>query len=257
MNYYLLNVQRNGWAVNSRPRLQFHGHWLDEAGFVNGALVQSLPGEGVLVLTLCDKDICYSELYKQTKAEGGTLNRAYVADSRTLKGPALITTGKHISKAGFVFGDSLVARYEYGRIEVRKVLEGVRLINVARTKDARTKSTIPSVFMTGSWLDKVGFGTDVLMTVSVEAGVITLQAYNKEIIYSDIVKLARKNKWRFVQVSARDGLPRILFKGFYIAEAGFLPGDIFAAYVSFGQIRLQKFEPECFGFCLHKDEANI
>jgi len=246
--YQIITVQRNGLAVDSRPRIQFTGDWLLRMGFVSGALVQTLPEQDGFVFNLCDENIKYSELFHSTKEKGGTLIRLYIADQRTQKGPALVTTGKHIYSGGLKMGDTCIARCEYGRIRVRKVSGNIRLINVARTKDPHTGEPVPMVFMFGDWLNDIGFTCDTLMTVASEPGCITFTAHNKAVVYSEIVKFARKNKMQLVQVSTKDGAPHITLTGSRIVNAGFSLGDIFAAEYEYGSIRLQKLDPLRFGF---------
>ena len=249
MNYYSLSVQHSGLAAKSCPRIQIVGDWLTEIGFVSGALVQTLPKEGELIFTLSDKNINYSELFNETREQGGTLNRIFISDTRTVQGLTLVTTGKHIAKCGFQFGDTLVAKYEYGCIRVRKVSGNVRLVNVAKQKNERG-ITEPKIYMFGDWLNEIGFSSDTLVTVAAAPDCITLTAHNKEIIYSEIVKYARRHKMRLIQVGVRQHttFPLINAKGAYIEKAGFGLDDIFAAYYEYGIIKLQKFDPQRFGF---------
>jgi len=246
--YQVLSVSRNGLAANSRPRIQIVGDWLNEMGFVNGVLVQTLPKPDGIVFNLCDKNINYSELYNATREKGGTLNRVYICNERTRSGTALVTTGKHLLKGGLELGDECIAKCEYGCIRVRKVKGNVRLINVARTKRPYTNEPTPMVFLLGEWLADIGFASDTLITVASEPGCITFTAHNKAVIYSEIVKYARKNKMQLVQVSTKESTPLITLTGNRITNAGFSLGDIFAAEYEYGSIKLQKFDPERFGF---------
>jgi len=211
-------------------------------------LIQALPEPEGLVFNLCNTNINYSELYNATKEKGGTLNRAYISNQRFLNGLTFVTTGQHIYKSGLTFGDALIAKCEHGRIRVRKVKGNVRLINVARTKRPYTNESTPMVFLLGDWLTDIGFASDTLMTVASEPGCITFIAYDKAIIYSEIVKYARKNKMQLIQVSTKEGAPLITLTGNRITNAGFSLGDIFAAEYEYGSIKLQKFDPERFGF---------
>jgi hypothetical protein len=248
MNYYSLSVQHSGWAADSRPRIQIVGDWLHEIGFVNGALVQTLPKQDELIFTLSDKNINYSELYNETREQGGTLHRIYIANTRTVQGLTLVTTGKHIGKCGFQFGDTLVAKYEYGSIRVRKISGNVRLVNVAKQKNERG-ITEPKIYFFGDWLNDIGFSSDTLVTVAAEQGCITFTAYDKEIIYSEIVKYARRNKMKLIQVATTSyGQTLINMKGSFIDRAGFACDDMIAACYEYGVIKLQKIDPQRFGF---------
>jgi len=250
MSYYTLSVQHSGWASSSHPRIRIIGDWLADIGFVSGVLVQALPSPGELTFTVYDKNINYSDLYNETRAKGGTLNRVYIANSLSEKGLTFVTTGKHIGKCGFEFGDILVAKCDFGSIKVRKVSGDVRLVNVARKVDERTGKVMPKIYIFGEWLNAIGFTPDTLVTVAADVGLITFVAYDKEIIYSDIVKFARKNKMRLIQVGIRQGttFPLINATGVYIKDSGFEVGDIFAVHCEYGIIRLQRFDPLRFGF---------
>jgi hypothetical protein len=249
MSYYSLSVQRTGWAADSRPRIQIVGDWLNEIGFVNGALVQTLPLPDELVFTLYDKNINYSELYNETREKGGTLNRMYISNTRTLKGLTLVTTGKHIDKSGFQFGDTLVAQYQYGSIRVRKAGENTHLFQVGNIKKAYTGEPEPRIWLHDNWMNEIGFTPDTLVTAAAEHGCITFTAYDKAIVYSKIVKHARKHKMKLIQVATTTyGQPLINMKGSCIACAGFACDDMIAAYYEYGVIKLQKFDPQRFGF---------
>jgi len=247
--YQILTVHRNGRADNSRPRIQICGDWLSEMGFVNGALIQSLPKPDGFVFNLCNENINYSELFHTTKEQGGTLIRVFIAEERgRYKMPCLVTTGKHIYKGGLQLGDALIAKCDYGCIRVRKVTGNVRLINVAKGQKERTRERCPMVFLLGDWLNDIGFTPDTLVTVKPEPGCITFTAYDKAIIYSDVVKIARQNKMKLMQVSTKDGKPFISSVNSFIEKSGFNVGDIFVADYEYGTIKLQKFDPQRFGF---------
>ena len=246
--YQIIHIHRNGLSVNSRPRIQLTGDWLTEIGFVSGALVQTLPEPDGFVFNLCNENINYSELYHATKEKGGTLIRLYVANQRTIQGPVLVTTGKHICSGGLKLGDMCIAKCEYGCIRVRKVKGNIRLIPVARTKTPYTGEPIPMISLFGGWLNDIGFTRDTLMTVATEQSRITITAYDKAVIYSEIVKYARQNKMKLIQVSTKYGEPLISIQGSCAVQAGFGLGDIFAAEYEHGVIKLQKFDPNRFGF---------
>ena len=249
MNYHLLNVQRTGLAADNRPRLQFCGDWLTEMGFVNGALVQSLPETDGLVFNLCDKNINYSDLYNATKEKGGKLNRAYISNTRTMKGLVFVTTGWHITKGGLQYGDNLVAKYEYGCIRVRKTGEHIHLFHVGNIKKAHTGESEPRIWLHGDWMNEIGFAPDTLVTVAAAPDCITFTACEKAVVYSDVVRFARKNKMKLTQVATTSyGQPLINMKGSHIDRAGFACDDMIAACYAYGEIKLQKFDPQKFGF---------
>ena len=252
--YHVCRVHRSGRAESSRPRIQITGDWLAELGFANGVLVQSMPEPDGIVFNLCDENVHYSALYNETKAKGGTLNRAYISTVKTLKGLTFVTTGHHIYKGGLQFGDALLAKCEYGCIRARKVSGNVRLINVAKTKDDRTKELKPMVLLLGDWLNDIGFLPDTLVTAKPEPDCITFTAWDKAIIYSEVVRFARQNKMRLIQVSTQycsieaPEVTMISVTGSCVERAGFALGDIFAAEYEHGVIKLQKLDPGRFGF---------
>ena len=113
------------------------------------------------------------------------------------------------------------------------------------------------VYLSGDWLNNIGFAPDTLVTAKPEPNCITFMAHDKAIIYGDIVRLARRNKMRLIQVSTRycakdtpeaPEVPLISVTGSCVERAGFVLGDIFAAEYEYGVIKLQKFDPQRFGF---------
>ena len=234
---------------HNRPRLQIVGDWLPDLGFVNGALVQTLPEADGLLLNLADKNINYSELFNETKKKGGALNRLYLAKEGVRNAvPTLVTTGHHLLRGGVDIGDSLIIKCEYGRITVRKIADNVKLIHVARERHPLTKEPRPIVYLCGEWLSELGFTPDTLYTAAFEQDCITFTAYEKEVVYSDIVKIARAGKMRLLQVSKRDGVPLITLTGAYVQKAGFELGEIFVAEYEYGVVKLTKPNSQRLGF---------
>ena len=248
MIFQLLSVQKNGLKSDTRPRIQIVGDWLLELGFVNGALAQTIPEKDGFLFKLCNENINYSELYHSTREQGGTLIRVCITDERTRKGLTLVTTGRHILKGGLVLGDKLIAKCEYGCIKVRKISGNVRLVHVARTKHEYTGEPIPKLWLCGDWLNDLGFTADTLVTAHSEPNCITFTAHSKEIIYSDVVKFARKNKLRLIQVATKLGAPVINFGGAYIDHAEFGLDDILSIEYEQNFLKLQKFDPQKFNF---------
>ena len=248
MIYQVLTVQKNGLSANSRPRIQFHGDWLTEMGFIPGALVQELPLPGEAVFNLYDENVHYRSLFNTTKEMGGTLIHVYNINIKTWNGPGFVTTGNHIYKSGFKLGDELIAECDYGRIRVRNVGKNMRLIHAARFVNEYTGESVPSVLLTGRWLSDFGFTPDTLVTIATVPGCITITALHKSIGYAEAVKSARQSKLNLIQVTEHKGFPRIREKRVCAARAGFALGDIFAASCEHGLIKLQKFDPVRFGF---------
>ena len=247
--YQICNIRYTGRTDNKLPRMRIVGDWLNEIGFTTGALIQTLPEPDGLVFNLCNENVDYSDLYRSTKAQGGTLIRVHTMNEPgRYKAPAFATTGKHLLKGGLEIDDTLLAKCEYGCIRMRKVVGNVHLVNVARTKHLRTKAPVPMAHLGGEWLTVAGFTPDTLFSITSEQGCITLTAYDKSVVYSDIVMLARKNKMRLKQVYEKDGNPLITITGLSVENAGFELGDIFAAEYEYGVVKLRKLDPQRFDF---------
>jgi len=246
VKFQILSVQCSGKSAESIPRIQFSGSWLAELGFVKDVLVQVLPKPDELVISLYNDNIIdYSELYRSTKEKNGVLMQISFSPTKM---PLFTTVGNRILNSGFNIGDMLIAKCEYGRIRIRKVSGDTRLIEVSGVQKACSDGLMSRVWLWGDWLRDIGFLPDTLVTVKIEPDCITLAVQDKAVIYSDVVRFARKNKMRLVQVVERKGEPLINTRGACISDAGFLPGDMFSAECEHGIIKLQKLDPEKFGF---------
>lgn len=237
MNYHLLSVQRTGVSENAYPKIQISGEWLTEMGFVAGSLVQAFPEPDGFVFKLFNENT-------EKEQDGSYIKVFDNGDDGTF----FVTTGKYIYSTGLKMGDALVAKYEYGCVRVRKVSGNVRLIPVAKITNANTGESKPYVLMSGAWLNKIGFTPDTLVTMAAEPNRITLTAHDKEIIYRDIARHARLNKMRLFQIQTKGKYPLIKVTSSVVERSGFGLGDIFAAEYEHGSIRLQKFDPQRFGF---------
>lgn len=235
-------------AANSYPKIQLSGDWLTGMGFVPGSLVQALPEPDGFVFNLVDENVSYSHLFNSTKEHGGSLIRVFGDGGCGGGGAFFAATGKYIYGSGLKIGNALVANYQHGCVRVRKVSGNVRLIPVARLKQTYPAEPKPYVLLSGDWLNGIGFTPDTLVAMAAEPYRITFTAYDKEIVYRDIARSARRNKMRLVQVSTKYGTPLIKVTGSAAESSGFGLGDIFAADYEHGIIKLQKFEPKRFGF---------
>jgi len=120
MNIYTTSVYGAGKGNFLSPAIAFCPPWLPNMGFTPGALVQILPEAGGIFFILCDENIRkYSELLRATEEKKGTLTT--VGCCRT--GIRLEIEGSCIRNAGLDVGDTLIVRYEYGLIRVRKLSE--------------------------------------------------------------------------------------------------------------------------------------
>jgi len=255
MNIHVLTVTNKGSASKPSPGIYFSGKWLTEIGFIPGALVQSIPEPGGVAFTLCNEDIrSYSELDTATRERGGKLIQLSYTYGKKCPFPHLTTMGQYLQKdAGLGFGDSLIAHYAPGVIQVRKLPKGVKVIHMTSIKDQLTGKASPKLRLYGAWLAELGFTPDALVTALSEPGRVTLQLMGKtDDNYSDIVRFARQNKMKLVQVheAVRRGkpYPYIITAGPYIDKSGFASGDTLLASCGHGTITLQKYSPEGLGF---------
>ena len=245
---HLSHVTRTNRATNY-PRLIFTADWLDEMGFVSGALVQylpDLPEKHGLTFVLCNDNIHkYSELSHATKEKGGTLIQVY-QHRDTLQ---LCISGTALDSVGLKYGDALIARYEYGLIRIRK-LPGSAV-------------TLVTSHVLGTWLTELGFTRDAVLTIAAEPGLITctLQENDLESIKTrttELVKYARQNKLNLIQVQKTKYKKRIsrgesVYHFFDIPQsclekAGFSPNEMLLAFYEPGLIKLQKPDFVALGF---------
>jgi len=197
-------------------------------GFTSGALVQYLPENGGMTFTLFNENIpSYSDLYHDTKAKNGTLMQVYCRRD----GWQLCVCSAALGPTGLQYGDSLIVRYEYGFIRLRKLPKGaVQLVT-------------PHVV--GKWLTVAGFVPDAVLTVAAQLGTITCTLHENGIERTaELVKYARANKLQLLQVQhskyKHGVLQWIDLPKSCLDIAGFTPDDTLLATYEHGFIQLQK-----------------
>jgi len=133
--------------TNNDPRLVVSAGWMPDMGFIPGALVQYLPEPDGITFVLCDENISkYSALLHATKEKGGLLLSVY----HYRDGPQLcLSAGQQLTRAGFAYGDKLLARYEYGLIRIRKLPHNTVLLSGSH--------------IIGPWLPDCGFTPDAVL----------------------------------------------------------------------------------------------
>jgi|GEM_PF-1529406 len=260
MNHQLTTVQCTGGAARPRPRISFFGDWLNDIGFVPGALVQVLPAPEGMDFTLCNDNISsYSELLQTTRALHGNLIRVYHAEGRLHQGPTFVTSGRYIYKGGLRDGDALIAECLSGSIRVRKIdpaklgFQNLRIITVSYITRQYTDEPIPKVRLVGDWLNEIGFEIGAVCTAASEPGIMTLNLQDADAEYNALMKYVRVHKLKIFQVSKephnRHGAqPCIGITGSAVDKAGFQPGEMLAASYQKGVIKLQKLDFEKLGF---------
>jgi hypothetical protein len=228
-----------------RPYISILTDWLPDMGFVPGALVEAVPElDGGLVFRLYDEKILHSsELNAATHSSAGKLIKAYTACIGQKESPALAISGQILYSAGLSIGDTLVARYEYGLIRMRKLPDAVKVVHMKnRTKD---ENSMQKLNLTGEWLSELGFIPDVLLTAYSEKGCITFTLQNEGIEkYKELVRFARKNKMKLLQVSTMIAcgkrIPRIEITDVCLYNAGINAYEPLLAFCKHSLIKLQK-----------------
>jgi len=262
MNTKLLTVThvRKSGTAGIRPRITFSGDWLNDIGFVPGALLQVLPEPNGLVFHLCNDNVDrYSDLFQSTKEKGGNLLRVGLCTTDGKQGATFVTSGEYIYKGGLTIGDSIIATYEYGIIRVRKLdpyklgFEKLRIITVSHIKHKYTKEPVTKVRICGYWLNEIGFQIGAIATAQSDCRVMTLRLQDKNTEYNAIMKYVRKHKMKIVQVSKEPhnrGEPRpcIFMSGSCVDKTGFQIGDTLAVSYENGVIKLQMLDFEALGF---------
>lgn len=262
MNTLLLTVSKTGGAL-IRPKICVIGTWLAEMGFEPDSLVMAIPKQDGMTFTLCDENIKkYSDLVKSTKEQKGKLMQIILMSHKGKKSPTLITTGNYIRSGGLEIGDNIVVRYEYGIIKIKK-LDFVRLgltehshtkiAVVGKSKRKQAHNHVPTIRLTGDWLAKIGFEKDGLVTAFSEPNTIIFQSQDDGIgKYSTLVKYARENKMRLIQVSQISNrikqVPSIFLTGSCLEHADFQINDVFVAEYEQGLIKLKKINFDTLGF---------
>ena len=255
MNIHLVSITNNGAASSRRPGFSLCADWLPDMGFIPGALVQALPEPNGMIFNLCNENISsYSDLFNSTQDKGGKLIQSCQANIKDRITPVLAVSGQLIYDAGFTFGDALIVHYEHGVIRARKLPDTVRVVHMTNAKEQRTGSLIPMLKPCGEWLNAFGFFPDALVTAAAEPGCVTFTLQDGCIEkYADLVRFARRNKLKLLQVRenpgrGRKGYPYIMVMGAFLETTGFMPGEALLAFCEKGSIKLQKLDLADLGF---------
>jgi len=223
--------------------------------------VQAISVPGGIDYRLCDENIgSYSDLYFRTQDIGGSLIRVYQGYGKTHRGATFTTTGSHIGKAGLAMGDTLIVGYDYGIIKVRKIYPeklgypNIKVIPLTYITHKYTGDPIPKVFLSGYWLDSVGFKIGAVATAKAEPGILTLKLQDPDTDYRAFMKYVRWQGMKIVQVAKEShnrGEPRpcIGITGSCVANAGFSIGDVLVVSYEHGTIKFQTPDFEKLGFC--------
>jgi len=217
-------------------RINFCFKWLGDMGFMPGALVQFLPEPNGVTFILCDKNIqMYSDLDLRTKEKGGTLMQV----NKIQKGSQLCVSGSRLDDTGLIFGDTLIVRYEYGFIRMRKL--------------SCNSTKLTTAHVIGSWLSETGFVPDAVLTVHSSPGLITCTLHeNSAKRTAELVKYVRENKLKLIQVQKMKHKHSIRqwidIPSQCLDKAGFAANDLLFAVYDYGTLKLQKPNFSALGF---------
>ena len=244
MRLHLLSL-RPGKGAYKSPCVSIATDWLAEMGFVPRALVEVMPEPGGVSFILRDENIPkYSDLVYETKARGGKLVQVYA-------GPVLGAANPCLLAGGLSVGDHLIARYQHGLIQIRKLPGASKLIPVLRAPSAKAKGgPVPRIRIYGEWLSDAGFTRGKLVTAAAGPGLITFRHCDYTMDeYPAAVKFARANKLSFVEISLDDNNAPVFEKtGVILEKAGFEVGEVLLAAYEYGLIKLRKIDLEGLGF---------
>ena len=137
----------------------------------------------------------------------------------------------------------MLAKYEYGTIAARKLPPAHKYYVVA----ALNYSAFLRLY--GEWLNDAGFLPDVIATVAIKPGCITLRTWSEPAAsYSDIVKFARERKYQIAQPQKNQDITYIDLDCCLLDRAGFVTGDFCGVRYDCGIITLFKPDLQKLGF---------
>ena len=229
-----------------RPRLDFGGLQLRDAGFIPGALVQALPQPGGLAFYLRNQITgTYSDLWRLTNQLGGKLMQV-TQSGDPQQYPRLYTTDPFLTQTALSIGDPLIAVIEPELIRIQKLPPNLKPIPAAAPIKNRAGMEVPKVRICGLWLNDYGFGINAMVTAHPEPGRITFTV-RKDDNYRDTVRFAYKNNLKLLQIRQESHnrgqpVPVISVTGSCVNKAQFDPEDLFLASCSPGEITLQRLD---------------
>ena len=144
-----------------------------------------------------------------------------------------------MTRTGWNLGDTLIARYEYGLVHLRRLPPGQDKVVTSR--------------VSGQWLLDLGFEHEAVLTVDSEPGQIVCQLQEDGIKRTaELVKYARLNGMNLLQVhkvhDSRVTIPLIEIPPSRFVKAGFAPDDACIATYEHGRITLQPIDFAALGF---------
>jgi len=132
-------------------------------------------------------------------------------------------------------GDFLAAAYEYGTITARKLPPADKYYVVD------TQNHGAYIRLNGGWLNDAGFPPDSIAVVSSTKNGITFSAWNgKHDEYPELVKHARKNKYRILQTRLSQKITFMELFSDVLDKVGLKTGDIAGICYEYGKITLFK-----------------
>jgi len=221
--------------VKQKPKVMFFADWLMPMGFVPNTLVQFLPEPNGMSFTLHENITKYSELAQKTREQGGTLININLYRHKPYA--CLSISGTVLQKIGLAYGDTMLIRYEYGFIRMRKLPADVKIVTAR---------------IGGQWLEGLGFVPDSVLTVDSSHSLVTCKLEeNGQARTHELVKYARKNKLNLLQVRAQEdnsNYPQFVIPPSRFEKAGLTPDDFFLATYDYGLIKIHPIDFEELGF---------
>ena len=228
MNFYQLSVSYD----RASPKISFLASWLPDMGFTPGSPVRVLPGSGGMSFVLCDKN-------RQANEKG----KDFI---KVTKKSSLIISGHYVHGSGLNIGDSLLAGYEYGFINVKKIPDHAKLIH--SVADRQSGGPTLKIRMAGKWLTKLGFSPGSVVIAIPGPGSVTFKLHNGgHETYRALVKYARENKVKLFQAHKEGRTTCLEIGGRTLEKTGFCTEDAFMALCDYGAIHVSKLDFEQLG----------
>ena len=113
---------KDSYTGKPSPKVQLHGEWLLKFGFDYHSLVTTLSEPGLITFQLRDGSVeNYKDLVRFARQHKMKLSEVRERLVRGKPYPCIMTTGSCLDKAGFNFGDELLASCENGLIKLQKL----------------------------------------------------------------------------------------------------------------------------------------
>lgn len=217
------------------PRILFNEDWLIKRGFEFETLVSAIFEDGFLILKAYGYGIsAYKEVVSEVRAKLGQL--FYVAIDPDSKKKVLVIEGSWLERLGFKTGDLIVVQVLDGCLKVKKLLpkdvgfnHEMFLTFIIVGQDIRNR---PFIFKCATWLHDTDFkigGSATLMHHDL-GQTITLSSPQLGSCHPNRNRRSdgsptQINITNILAPRNRAPIPKIAFKGKWLAKYGYEPGD--------------------------------